>query len=300
MRNASLPIVLTVVAPLVWGAAGCSQSTPPTSRHSNADHEAGTDLSAWWSAERRWSLLVPQENGKASAHQGHPRIVQPWGREEGALIGRRARPLSDYLDPRSDRPDRPRFDWPEGGSGYFLEFDPPMREWPVRCDEDEAIVEHGEARAYGGDGIPFASGKVTRRVAFDGFERVQIGEQSFDRCAVLRAETKMRLGWWLTLTLRERIWLSREAGLLRRVEQIKGTALLFLSLSADRTFERDRPQRTRRTSADTLTAGRRWARAAFYLDPVYPRPRLQGLIVEWAEPMEGLPKRAENARAGAK
>lgn len=290
MRSAYVHTVLALATLSGGISTGCSQSASSATRQASADHYGATDLSAWWAAERRWSIFDVRAFDERTGDAGHPRVVQPWGREEGALIGRRARPLSAYLDRHSERSDRPAFEWPKGGAGYFLEFDPPMREWPVRCDRNEATVEHGKARAYGGDGVPFARGEITRRVEFYGFESVQIGEQPFDRCAVLLAETKLNLGWWLTLKLRERIWLSQEAGLIRRDESIKGTALLIFSLGAERTYERDKPGRVRRSSSNRLTGGRRWQRAAFYLDPIYPRPRLQGLIVEWADPVDELSK----------
>lgn len=227
----------------------------------------------------------------------------------------RQRPLAAYLVSSGARENRANFVWPAGSSqlarGFFLELDPPLTEWPATMTAGEPARFQSALRAYDGSGTFFANGSATRHVTLEGREDVYIGGVRYSQCLRLQGVTDIRLGWWLNVQLHEHAWFADEVGLVQRTERLRGVALLVVPFRANYKYEiasaapgnreldlrRQGAQSTVTTGSDnnsglspasrearrkeTETA-RRWSRLAIQLDRMLPRPRVGGLIVEWA------------------
>lgn len=208
------------------------------------------------------------------------------GRVEGSLLGRVEWPLSEYLDRHSDRPLRPRLKWPtpprRGSEAIFVEFVPPVDEWPEGVRIGEPVEWKAEMSAYDRLGVPFARGSATRRVIWEERDTVEADGTTYTDCLRLRVETDLSFGWWAIIRLRETVWLARNIGIVRRVERINGHALLLFRF--DSTYEYVLQTHEADASSQQMSAPhRRWARLAIYLDRSIPRPRVGGLAVEWAK-----------------
>jgi len=203
------------------------------------------------------------------------------------MVGQVEWPLSKYLDPHSNRPERPRMKWPSpprrGTEAIFVEFDPPIVEWPEGVRAGVPVEWQAEMSAYDRLGVPFVRGLATRRVVWEGFETVETDGTDYAGCLRLQVETNLTFGWWAGIRTRETVWLARNTGVVRRIERLSGYALLLFRFGSTHEYVLQRHE-AKESSEDTSGASRRlWARMAVYLDRSVPRPRVGGIAVEWAE-----------------
>jgi hypothetical protein len=101
------------------------------------------------------------------------------------------------------------------------------------------------------------------------------------------------------VSLRETVWFASGVGPVRRIERIKGAALLIFRFNSIHEYEllneavtqsstdRSIPVAARNSiDREAVGAAReltgRWARLAICLDRGVPRPRIGGLAVEWS------------------
>ena len=234
-------------------------------------------------AERRYVRTNPSRRG-----EGPVTYVQrenELGRLEGSLAGEVEWPLSAYLDRHSNRPDRPRMNWPspprKGTEAIFAEFNPPMAEWPVEVHADAPVVWRAKLSMYDRLGVPFAQGSAARRVWWEGNETIKENGETYTNCVRLRAETDLYFGWWASFRLRETVWLAERVGIVRRLERLSGRALLLFRFDSEHEYDLQAHE-IEESKTEATSAPRRWARLAIHLDRSLPRPRVGGLAVEWA------------------
>lgn len=235
------------------------------------------------------------------------------GREEGNLVGRARPPLKRYLkfDGAAGQPGR--FAWPQGKqawAAFFVEFDPPMTEWPGRISKHLPSTARSTLRTYDRYGnLLDANGSATRRVWYDGPAPIEIDGRRFDDCIRLRGVTSL-FGQWVSVRLGEEVWLARDIGPIRRVEKISAHVLLLWRFQASYLYELQNAElatsreenaakvnksdvATSETGVETekeTTMRRPWRRLAIHLDRLVPHPRVGGLVVEWDEAGPALPE----------
>ncbi|MDO8632645.1 MAG: hypothetical protein Q7R41_19350 [Phycisphaerales bacterium] len=252
-------------------------------------------------ATRTYLQVNPDDPGEPSRRY-EQRYVSA-GRVGGSLIGRFDWPLTPYFDRDSNRPNRPRVAWPTGEGraveAFLIEFDPPIAEWPATIRPGEAVEAVTRMRVFDRWGIPFAEGSARRWVRLGEIEDVVSGEVTFTDCVRLESDTDLWFGWWAFVSLRETVWFARGGGLVRRVERIKGNALLIFRFNSTHEYELlneavAQPSTDRSVpvavpiGVDTEAVGAarelpgHWARLAICLDRGVPRPRIGGLAVEWS------------------
>jgi len=255
-----------------------------------ADQSSHVDLApyvaAGWIGQRLYVRTDLSEPQKLSSPYRQATTISD--RLEGSLYGLSMQPLAAYLDPHGHRRDRPHLDWPAGperSHEFFVEFDRPLAEWPLRINRQAPAVMRSRLKAYDGDGLPFADGSAVRRVWFEGYEDVAFDRVQYAECLRLRAETELRFGWWASVRLQEHVWLVRDVGVVRRVERLAGRALLTRFRSAHRfDLKSHEPLNAQTTDCPTFVprppSAPRWSRLAIHLDRSLPNPRVGGLIVE--------------------
>jgi len=282
-----------VLPVLALAAVGCA-ATPksPTSPAHTPASEGYVELSAYLPrvkrAERMYSRTNPSRRGESPAP--YVQSEDKHGRVEGTLVGQVEWPLSEYLDPHTARPDRPRMSWPspprKGTEALFAEFDPPMAEWPTGVRGGAPVEWQAKLSMYDRDGVPFAQGSAARRVWWEGNETIEGNGESYTDCVRLRAETDLHFGWWASFRLRETVWLAQTVGIVRRVERISGRALLLFRFDSEHEYTM-RAHEIEASKTEASSSPRRWARLAIHLDRSLPRPRVGGLAVEWATESDG-------------
>ncbi len=289
-------VVLAVGLPVV----GCTTARSNTVSHlREPESDANVELSAYFPqaepTQRTFLRTNPSRPEESPTPYGQTEDQN--GRVEGSLTGRVEWPLSRYLDPHSNRPERARLRWPirprPASEAFFVEFNPPVTEWPEGVRAGAAVEWQAEMSAYDRRGVPFAQGSAVRRVVWEGYETVGNDGAAYPDCLRLHVETDLYFGWWASIRLRETVWLAQHIGIVRRIERLSGHALLLLR------FDSAHEYNLQAHGVDPVTADaspvppRRWARLAIHLDRSLPRPRVGGLAVEWA----GEPNGA--ARPGA-
>ncbi len=283
-----MPLRAFVLAAPALVAVGCTAVPKSTASTTPALASDGYfELSAYFPrverAEREYVRTNPSRRGESPIP--YVQSEDGNGRVEGSLVGQVEWPLSGYLDRHSDRPDRPRMNWPspprKGTEALFVEFGPPIAEWPARLRADAPEEWQAKMSLYDRLGVPFAQGLAARRVWWEGRETVEVGGTFHTDCVQLRAETDLHFGWWASFRLRETVWAAPGVGIVRRQERLSGRALLLFRFGSEHEYDLQthKIESSKTGASPTL---RRWARLAVYLDRSLPRPRVGGLAVEWA------------------
>ena len=278
-------VVLAVGLPVV----GCTTVRSNTVSHLRGpESDANVELSAYFPQAARTQRTFLRTNPSRPEESPTPygQTEDQNGRVEGSLTGRVEWPLTRYLDPHSNRPERSRLRWPiqprQASEAFFVEFNPPVTEWPEGVRAGAAVEWRAEMSAYDRRGVPFANGSAVRRVVWEGYETIETDGAAYPDCLRLNVETDLYFGWWASIRLRETVWLAQHIGIVRRIERLSGHALLLLRFDSTHEYVLQAHE------ADTPSAGassatpRRWARLAIHLDRSLPRPRVGGMAVEWA------------------
>ena len=283
-----MPHLALVLPALVLTTVGCAAvpKSPTTATHEQASN-GQVKLSAYFlpadRAERRYARTNPSRGDESPA--AYVQNEDEHGRVEGSFVGHVEWPVSQYLDPHSVRPGRPRMNWPspprKGTEALFAEFDPPMAEWPAGVSASSPVQWQAKMTMYDRHGIPFAQGSVARRVWWEGSDTIEVEGKSYSNCIQLRAETDLNFGWWASFRLRETVWVSQGVGIVRRLERLSGRALLLFRFDSEHEYVLQAHEIEESKTAAT-SSPRRWARLAIHLDRSVPHPRVGGLAVEWA------------------
>lgn len=254
--------------------------------------------------------------GRRGAHaKRYEQVVTSEGRQEGSLVEVVAFPLDQYLDPHSERRLRPAVSWPtelgRNFDAFFIEFKPPLPEWPTDARPGETVQVRAEVVAYERDGTPFAEGLVRRTMRHAGYETLPVGDQVFEEAARFEAQSELTFGWLAVIRVSETVWFVRGLGLIRREEHYSGRALwLFRFEGASDYWRSDfagprleaagerldsfvsKPVSFEKTAfdarvrADRLDRPRAWSHAAICFERRGRNLRLAGLAVDYAEPVK--------------
>lgn len=245
----------------------------------------------------------------------YERFVTAEGRLEGCLIGRVDFPLDQYLDPHSERRHRPAVNWPtelnQRFDAFFIEFKPPLPEWPTEARPGETVQSRAEVVAYERDGTPFAEGLVRRTMRHAGYETLRVGDQVLEEAARLEAQSNLTFGWLAAIRVSETAWFVRGLGLVRREEHYSGRALWLFRFEGASEFRRadvagsrmegaaerfdssvpkpvsfEKTMFDARVRVDRLDRPRAWSHAAICFERRGRHLRLAGLAVDYAEPIE--------------
>lgn len=202
--------------------------------------------------------------------EAYPQVVGLLRRIDGMLYGHALADLAEYISGR--RTDWPQADFPV----YFIEFDPPIPEWPsqitsgIQAEWNAGIICHPMG------GAPL-SGTAIRQVWLEGREDVTVRGETYTNCVVLGSNTVFDLGLLLAMEMKERVWLSEGTGVVRRTQTVAGRILGLIGLSA--TYEYDLDNRAECSGSDNPVP-RRFSRMAIQLDSKIPL-KINGVLVEW-------------------
>lgn len=281
-----------VLTSLAVAAVGCA-TTPnspasPTPAQASQGH---VELSAYFPrverAERKYARTNPSRRNESPVP--YVQYEDEHGRVEGSLVGQVEWPLSGYLDPHSDRPDRPRMNWPspprKGTEALFAQFDPPIAEWPADLRAGAPVALRAKLSLYDRHGVPFVQGSAARQVWWEGNETIEANGTTYVDCVRLRAETDLYFSWWASFRMRETVWAAQGVGIVRRHERLSGRALLLFRFGSEHEYDLQ-THKIESPKTGVFPASRQWARLAIYLDRSLPRPRVGGLAVEWAGELE--------------
>lgn len=262
----------------------------------------------------RTNLKHPQDSPEL-----YTRLESEDRRAEGRLTRVKVRSMAEFLHRPDARNRVVKFPWPDKrrptGPGFFIEFDPPVAEFPERVSADGLSTVQARMLVYDRAGNPFVQGTAVRRVKTEGFEAIEVQGTRHEPCLVIDSETALQFGWWATFRVSERLWLTEELGVVRRTERIQGTALIVIRFESAFQYDivpgnaqvksmRPQPieQRTELRSSGPMDAPRRagrgeqaessmvrntearlprWKRMAVYFDRDVPNPRLAGLLIEY-------------------
>lgn len=271
---------------------GCALGPGPKAAFSPNAHElAPIDLRPFLISEYSGGKRYTRYPSAASpaAGQSYRRVATDAGRAEGSLRSFQGKSLSDFLDPHSDRPGRPRAPWPtsptRNAAGFFVEFEPSLVEWPDHIAMGVSYTSAARLEAFDGAGIPFVTGSARRSVWLVGRESVEVDGKQYSSCLRLGSATHLRFGWWASVRIDEAVWFARSVGVVRRKQAIRGTALFLFPFASTYVYDLQYDWSTvaepspidQITSIEWLT---NWKRLAIHLDRIFPRPRVGGLAVE--------------------
>ncbi len=223
-------------------------------------------------------------------------VNSPGRRVEGELTGRDAGEIAQYMALEQSVDKVARFRWPRAGKpalGLFLEFDPPLLQWPASIIDGETIVQNSRFRLFGAVGQPVFSGKVKRSICFEGYEEVEAGETTYQNCARLQVETTISVPWLASLTMKESVWLSAGLGEVKRSQHWWGRFLIFAHLQDSVEHElihvdttAFQPPVASETKVNKTGKSCYWRRCVAYFRPGWPIPKLRGLWVLLDGPIE--------------
>jgi hypothetical protein len=253
--------------------------------------DASIDLTSYIVNETNSERLFScRDLKRASAPVQHcDRRHSPLRREEGALRGLTVDDLTRYLSHDQDTPAPQTMVWPTRksgrGVGFFLYFDPPWPELPDRIQGDRAMVFRSTCSLHNAYGFHVTDGAAVRTVRFEGFESIETQSAIYDDCVRLSIVSDFAFPWGSRATLTEYVWLARGVGEVSRIQHIAGT---FLFLRFESTYLQElitqRQTEPMQTASATSSRLRPWRCCAIYLDRFLPRPRLGGVVIDYAAP----------------
>jgi len=231
------------------------------------------DLVGRWVYER--SELVGRPDDPPVTYA---RVIRPGRRSEGVFVGRPIQPLENYLLDDREADSQPSSPLKSNEWGIFFELDPPIDPYPPELADKKTLVAKTALGYHDGTGRLQGRGTVQRTAELEGFEDVQTPAGLFARCLRVRVELHVRFPWMLTMNWTTYLWLSAEAGEVRRVERFSGWFLLFWFRSAYEYQLTGYEARPAPLVARPLP--RCWAYGLYAMDRGVPLPRLSGLVVD--------------------
>ncbi|HSW44248.1 MAG TPA: hypothetical protein VLM89_01620 [Phycisphaerae bacterium] len=201
---------------------------------------------------------------------------------EGSLADRWLMPLDAYLQKQDESagdssPTR-RPTAPLGKAFWvFFEVAEPMDPIPPAIADGEPAVTTTSLQYFDRTGRPVARGTLTRTAVLEGYEQVTCPAGRFDRCMRVRVDLRVYFPLVLTINWNSYVWISPEAGEVRRVQQFSGWFLLFWFGSAHEFLLESHDGRSASAPAAPPT---HWARGMVNLGRKLPRPRIEGIVVD--------------------
>jgi hypothetical protein len=169
---------------------------------------------------------------------------------------------------------------PASYSPQLFELAEPLEPIPPELIRGKPVTSCTELRCYTRHGRLDSIGTLTRRVRFEGMQDVECPAGRFADCLRVRVELRIEFSLGSTIDWDSYVWLSRDVGEVRRIEDFSGAFLIFGFRSVHEyqlvSYTRDSPQ----TQPEELSP--KWARGIIILDRGVPRPRISGMIVDFA------------------
>lgn len=218
------------------------------------------------------------------------------GLVEGLFFGRTFLPLDTYLDLDEPAPDQSEYsvgtespttqpiERPkapiQGGTAIFARLATGLPVVPEDLRPGEHHEDSSELRYYDYLGNPKAKGTLTRTVEHVGIEEAPTPTGTYEQCHHVKVELRVRLPWVLAVDLDSDIWLSPQAGEVKRVQRFSGWFFIFYFVS-EHAYELilHRPRRLEEAAVDIAPE---WKTLAIVLRGQYPRIRLSGMVVDYA------------------
>lgn len=281
-------LVLTLAMPLV---GGCREQVGPSPRQpQNASSQpAGSPVSleAALRANRlgRWVYARREPQHQDNRRHRYVRIGRPDRSIEGMLVGRRFRPVDEYLAPLSGASavpaSQPAEPAPlEGGTSFMFRVARPLAPIPAELKEGEPVVDTTDIIYYEYDGRVLARGTFTRTAEIEGVEDVSCPAGEFADCLRVRVDLTLKIPWIISMDWTSWYWLSQEVGEVQRLEHMSGMFLIFL-FSSTHEYELV-SHHAPATMLPDLCIAPAWHTGATLLTRTAPRPQIGGMIVDYA------------------
>jgi hypothetical protein len=169
---------------------------------------------------------------------------------------------------------------PASYSPQLFELVQPLEPIPLELIHAQPVTTTTELRCYNRHGRLDSIGVLTRRVQIDGMDDVECPAGRFGNCLRVHVELRIEFPIGPTIDWDSYVWLSRVAGEVRRIEDFSGALWIFGFGSA---HEYRLVSYTRDTSASpSVQLSPKWARGLITLDRGVPRPRISGMVVDFA------------------
>jgi hypothetical protein len=219
---------------------------------------------------------------------------------EGNLIGRNFLPLTAYLHTglrgKASLAEQRRTMPPlKGGTAFLFELAEPLEPMPRELQPGKLIASTTPLRYFDYDGRPLTPGTLTRTVELEGIEDIDCPAGRFPRCARVRIELEVRMPWLLHMSMTNYLWISAQTGEVRRVQHMSGWFLIF-PFSSTYQYDLISPRGVLRMPR-VMNLTPKWKYGAVLLDRVVPRPRLAGMVVDYAENVTRIPMSAPATRS---
>lgn len=276
---------------LLAAASGCFRPAPPKLNLERPEPLTPTlDLKAYLEASRRGEWVYERTDLRSNDDQAPARYVRriTEGRmSEGILSHRPLPPLERYLHPgdgrRSTTQPAPAPPPPLSTreAPHFFELAEPMPVIPPDLVPMKPVSTTTALRYYGRRGRFEMTGTLTRSVHLEGTQDVEVPAGNFTDCLRLRVELRIAFPLGPTIDWNSYVWLSREAGEVRRIDEFSGTFWVFGFGSAHE-YRLASYSRAEPSGGSTASPAPLWRRGLITLDRPIPRPRISGMIVDFA------------------
>ncbi|MEP0844060.1 MAG: hypothetical protein HRF43_15265 [Phycisphaerae bacterium] len=287
-------VALGLLSLLGYSAAGCFRPAPPQLNLAPpAPATEKLNLVPYLQAVRAGEWLYERtelRDGEESRRVYYQRRVTAERVIEGILVGRDLPPLERYLqrpaapaaEPGDNEPIESPPPLPGRENPQFLELVEPMEPIPLELAEMNPLETTTQVRHYNRRGRLASTGTLTRRIEIEGTQDVECPAGRFADCLRLRVELRLEFPFGLTLDWNSYIWLSPEAGEVRRIEELSGVYWIFGFGSAHEfrlvAYHRD----VAATRTDSAWVSPKWSRGLLTLDRGLPRPRMSGMVFDFA------------------
>lgn len=206
---------------------------------------------------------------------------------EGCLEPRSLPPIEQYIrrpSPRgtASRPadESPPTPLPAEEAPQLFEVAEPLAPIPLDLVREQPIVTTTEVRCYNRHGRSAGTGTLTRRARIEGTQDVECPAGFFADCLRVRVELRIEFPIGPTIDWDSYVWLSREVGEVRRIEDFTGKLWIF-SFGSTHEYQLVAYQRDVPPSLPAELSPQ-WSRGVITLDRPIPRPRISGMVVDFA------------------
>lgn len=205
-------------------------------------------------------------------------------------------PIEEYLQDESTprpadarSPETPFHD----GVGVFFELSRPLEPIPQDLRPGVATIDTAELTYFNRAGHRGSEGRLTRTVVIEGYEDIECPAGQFPQCLRVRLDLEVEFRWGIRINLTSYIWLSEQAGEVRRLQTVSGW---FWIIWFESTFEHLLTSYQATPAAVAPPDVPTWSRGAILFLRGVPRPDIGGMVIEFAE-SAGPETRAAEVRA---
>ena len=289
-RPTPAPGGIVLASLTLLAAAGCVGTWRPTAEHLSVEPPpTRSSLVDSLRAARcgRWIYERQELPGQPDRPPGtYVRRDLPERMTEGILVWRPLQPIAAILAQPATQParrDRTATARWGGGRRYAPHIYVALDEALAPIPEDLQWGEPAEATTgltyYDALGRPQASGTLRRVARLEGIEDVACPAGLFPGCLRVRVDLTVEMPWVLVFNWTSYMWLSPQAGEVRRVQRMSGWFLVFWFGSAhEYRLAEYRPARQAPAGAHPCP---RWKRIGVLFDRVAPRPQIGGMVVDY-------------------